>query len=142
MEITVSTPSILFPAISLLLLAFTNRFLALASLIRNLHDRYKAEPDPLVLAQLGNLRNRLLLIRDMQACGVSSLIICVLCIGFVLLGMQTMGLVCFVCSLVLMTMALAMSLREILISCRALEVHLADIEELHMEEDRAWHRHL
>ena len=34
MHIDVSTPSILFPAISLLLLAFTNRFLALANLIQ------------------------------------------------------------------------------------------------------------
>lgn len=142
MEMSASTPSILFPAISLLLLAFTNRFLALANLIRNLHDRYKADPDPLVLAQLGNLRNRLLLIRDMQACGVTSLIICVFCIGFLLLGLQTIGLISFVLSLLLMSLALALSLREILISCRALEVHLADIEELHIDEQRAWHKHL
>lgn len=142
MSIDVSTPSILFPAISLLLLAFTNRFLALASLIRSLHDRYKAEPDPQVLAQLGNLRHRLLLIRDMQACGVCSLVVCILCIGCVLLAFKTAALVSFVVSLVLMFLALALSLREILISCRAMEVHLADIEELHLEETRSWHRHL
>lgn len=141
MHIDVSTPSILFPAISLLLLAFTNRFLALANLIRLLHDRYKEAPDPLVLAQIGNLRNRLLLIRDMQACGVTSLTVCILCIGLVLLKFQAGALVAFVISLVLMFLALALSLREILISTRALETHLADIEELRVE-DEAWHKHL
>ena len=141
MPIDVSTPSILFPAISLLLLAFTNRFLALATLIRTLHDRYKETPDPLVLHQIGNLRNRLLLIRDMQACGVSSLTVCILCIGLVLLGFQAGALIAFVVSLVLMFLALALSLREILISTRALETHLADIEELNVR-DEAWHKHL
>ena len=141
MDIEVSTPSILFPAISLLLLAFTNRFLGLASLIRNLHDQYKQQPDPQILAQLGNLRNRLLLIRDMQACGVCSLAICILCIGLPLLGIKGLGLIAFVISLLLMFLALALSLREILISCRALEVHLADIEEL-KPRDEAWHKHL
>ena len=140
--ISVSTPSILFPAISLLLLAFTNRFLALAALVRNLHDRYIETPDPLVLAQLGNLRNRLLLIRDMQACGVTSLTLCILCIGCVLLGLGTAATVTFIISLVLMFLALALSLREILISCRAVLTHLADIEELQAERDQAWHRHL
>lgn len=140
--ITVATPSILFPAISLLLLAFTNRFLALATLVRSLHDRYKEAPDPLVLAQLGNLRNRLLLIRDMQACGISSLTICILCILLVLLGHDQAALVSFVVSLVLMFIALALSLREVLISCRAVETHLADIEELQVARDEAWHKHL
>ncbi|MBA4152192.1 MAG: DUF2721 domain-containing protein [Acinetobacter sp.] len=141
MMIDLGTPSILFPAISLLLLAFTNRFLGLASLIRSLHDRYKDQPDPLILSQLGNLRNRLLLIRDMQACGVCSLTVCIVCIGFVLLDMQTAAIVSFIISLLLMFVAMAMSLREILISCRALEMHLADIEELRPEDAKGW-RHL
>ena len=140
--ISVGTPAILFPAISLLLLAFTNRFLALAALVRNLHDRYKEAPDPLVLAQLGNLRNRLLLIRDMQACGVSSLTICILCIGCVLLGLERAATFSFIVSLALMFLALALSLREILISCRAVETHLADIEELQAARDQSWHKHL
>lgn len=140
MSIDVSTPALLFPAISLLLLAFTNRFLALASLIRTLHDRYKAAPDPLVLAQIGNLRTRLLLIRDMQACGVLSLVVCILCMGLVLLDFRLSALISFVISLVLMFLSLVLSLREILMSTRALETHLADIEELNVLE-KTWHRH-
>ena len=58
-----TTPAVLFPAISLLLLAYTNRFLGLAALIRSLHDRYQEEPDSLIAAQIGNLRYRVLLIR-------------------------------------------------------------------------------
>lgn len=140
MSIDVSTPALLFPAISLLLLAFTNRFLALASLIRTLHDRYKAAPDPLVLAQIGNVRTRLLLIRDMQACGVLSLVVCILCMGLVLLQFAWLALISFVISLVLMFLSLVWSLREILMSTRALETHLADIEELDVRE-KTWHRH-
>jgi len=87
------------------------------------------------------LRNRLLLIRDMQACGVLSLAICILCIGLLLLGFKGAGVVAFVVSLLLMFLALALSLREVLISCRALEVHLADIEEL-KPRDEPWHKHL
>ena len=141
MHIEASTPSILFPAISLLLLAFTNRFLALAGLVRTLHDRYKAEPDPVVLAQMGNLRKRLLLIRDMQACGVLSLGVCIFCIVLVLLGLQTAAMTAFLTSLTLMLLALTLSLREILISCHAVEKHLEDIEELNVRNE-AWHKHL
>ncbi|REH36876.1 uncharacterized protein DUF2721 [Paraperlucidibaca baekdonensis] len=134
MDINVSTPSILFPAISLLLLAFTNRFLALANLIRQLHDQYKLRPEPALLAQMAHLQQRLLLIRNMQACGVASLVMCIICIGLVLLSQPLLALVSFVLSLLLMLASLALSLREILISYRALAMHLADIEELHDQQ--------
>ncbi|MBX7235529.1 MAG: DUF2721 domain-containing protein [Caldilineales bacterium] len=67
MELTLTTPALLFPAISLLLLAYTNRFLTLASLIRDLYARYKAQPDPRIKGQLANLRYRIVIIRNMQA---------------------------------------------------------------------------
>lgn len=52
MELTLTTPALLFPALSLLLLAYTSRFLTLANLIRELHRRYQTEPDPAVAGQL------------------------------------------------------------------------------------------
>ena len=58
MDITLTTPALLFPTVSLLMLAYTNRFLALASVIRNLHDRYKAEDDENLLGQIANLKYR------------------------------------------------------------------------------------
>jgi hypothetical protein len=39
-QLSLTTPALLFSAISLLLLAYTNRFLAYASVVRNLHARY------------------------------------------------------------------------------------------------------
>jgi hypothetical protein len=72
MEITLTTPAILFPAVSLLMLAYTNRFLAIASIIRVLHSRYKAEGNAVVRRQIENLRARLGLIRKMQTFGISS----------------------------------------------------------------------
>ncbi|NLD99070.1 MAG: DUF2721 domain-containing protein, partial [Fibrobacter sp.] len=67
MEITLSTPALLFPAISLLLLAYTNRFLALAALVRQLHGQYQQHPDDILFGQINNLRRRLKIIRNMQA---------------------------------------------------------------------------
>ena len=69
MELTLSTPALLFPAISLLLLAYTNRFLTLANLMRDLYARYRADPDPRIKGQLLNLRYRIGIIRNMQFFG-------------------------------------------------------------------------
>src|SRR6266508_2513047 len=78
MEITLTTPALLFPAISLLMLAYTNRFLTLATIIRNLHDRYKNEANDNLLGQIANLRFRIYIIRNMQIFGVLSLLFCVI----------------------------------------------------------------
>lgn len=129
MEITLTTPALLFPAISLLLLAYTNRFLALASLIRSLHDRYaSSECDPVILEQIRNLRRRITLIRRMQTLGIASLLLCVLCMFVLFAGQQLVGKVLFGISLVLMMASLGTSLREIQISIGALDLELSDIE--------------
>jgi hypothetical protein len=85
MEITLTTPALLFPAVSLLLVAYTNRFLALGSRIRNLHAQYKSTPDIILSSQIIILRKRVVLIRNMQFLGVASLFLCVLCM-FLLFG--------------------------------------------------------
>ena len=69
---TLTTPGLLFPAISLLLLAYTNRFLVLAQLIRELNAREGESIRPVVVAQITNLRKRIKLIRTMQVYGVGS----------------------------------------------------------------------
>jgi hypothetical protein len=128
MEITLTTPALLFPAISLLLLAYTNRFLALAALIRDLHARYKASPDELIIRQIGNLRYRVVLIRNMQAAGVLSLLLCVLCMFVLFAGEITAGKVIFGISLILLIVSLAISVHEILVSINALTLQLSDLE--------------
>lgn len=128
MEFSLTTPALLFPAISLLLLAYTNRFLHLANLIRQLHAQHKQKPDALIIAQIGNLRFRLGLIKNMQFCGVSSLFGCVLCMLMLFLGWQNVGKIVFAGALLLMMISLGFSLWEIRLSEFALNLHLSDLE--------------
>lgn len=128
MDINITTPALLFPAISLLMLAYTNRFLTLATLIRDLHSRYKANKDQLIIGQIANLRYRVVLIRNMQACGVLSLLCCVACMFVLFLGWLEVGKWIFGASLVLMAASLVLSLREIQVSVDALNIRLRDLE--------------
>lgn len=129
MELTLTTPALLFPAISLLLLAYTNRFLTLANLIRELHRSYKAAPDPIIKAQLKNLRYRVVLIRNMQFHGVLSFFLCVLCMFVLFAGRADIAKWIFGLSLVLLMVSLALSLREVQVSIDALNLRLSDLEK-------------
>ncbi len=127
---SINTPALLFPAITLLMLAYTNRFLALATLIRNLHSKYKQglEDAELVRAQIHNLKRRMTLIKQMQATGVLSFFFCVLCMLFFYLEYEIVAYSIFGISLVLLLVSLALSLNEIVISTRALDLELRDME--------------
>ena len=130
MEISINTPALLFPAISLLMLAYTNRFLALASLIRNLHANYATHTNKQgVLQQIKNLRLRLRLIRAMQFFGILSLILCVFSMFFVYEQFTMWANSLFALSLVAMLVSLFLSLSEIQISTKALEIELSDLVE-------------
>lgn len=129
MGIDVTTPALLFPAITLLLLAYTNRFLTLATLIRNLHSNYKSNPDDILLGQIENLRKRAYLIKHMQGVGVASLVLCVLCMFLLFAGQEDFGKITFGLSIIVLLISLLLSLREIAISVDALELHLSDIEK-------------
>lgn len=129
MELNLTTPALLFPAISLLLLAYTNRFLTLATIIRNLYDRYHSVPNENLLAQIGNLRYRIYLIRNMQIFGVLSLLFCVISMFALFAGWIVGGQWTFALALILMMMSMAVSLRELQISVGALDLLLADMEQ-------------
>ena len=128
MEITLTTPALLFPAVSLLLLAFTNRFLAIATLIRQLHRNYLEDQKNLVEGQLKNLRKRLYLIRLMQFLGVLSLLLCVLSMFLLYVESRVWGEAVFGVSLVSLLLSLFVSLREIQLSTHALDLELSDME--------------
>lgn len=128
-DLTLTTPGLLFPTVSLLLLAYTNRFLAIAALIRNMVAQYKDSHDPVLLPQIENLKLRVRLIRDMQFLGVSSLFLCVVCMVLLFAGMGRAGAWVFVGSLLLMLASLALSIREIQISIRALQIQLGSLED-------------
>jgi hypothetical protein len=128
MELTLGTPSLLFPAVSLLLLAYTNRFLALASLIRDLQAQYASTHRRSLLAQIDNLRRRVRLIQYMQAAGAGSLLLCVASMFLLFGGLLDGARWLFGSSLVLMMASLALSVREIWISVTALNIQLAEME--------------
>ncbi len=130
MEITFNTPALLFPAISLLLLAYTNRYLALANLIRKLHDEYlKGEKKPMLLKQIKILRVRINMVRQMQALGVFSFLCCVVTMYSVYATWDFAHYV-FAVSLIALLVSLIISLLEISQSTKALEWELSDMEEL------------
>lgn len=121
MLITLTTPAMLFPAVSLLLLAYTNRFVTLASIIRAFDPQRE---DKNTTEQIANLRRRIYLIRRMQEAGVISFFLCVLSMMAIYLEYQQVGSYVFAASLVCLMYSLYLSVREITISCDALELHL------------------
>jgi len=129
MDLDLSSPALLFPTVSLLLLAYTNRFLTLANIVRSLHKQYHDNCEEGVLRQIRNLRARLSLIRWMQAFGVGSLLACTLCMMLIFLKIMVAAEWVFILSLVLMVLSLIYSLREIWKSTQALDIVLSDLEE-------------
>jgi hypothetical protein len=129
MELTLHAPALLFPTVSLLLLAYTNRFLALATLIRNLHAQYKTAPSPHILAQIHNLRRRVKLIRDMQVLGVFSLFLSALCMFLIFRENMLLAKYAFSASLLVLMASLGLSIAELYISIKALNIQLGDMEE-------------
>lgn len=129
MSLDVSTPALLFPAISLLFLSFTNRFLHLAALIRQLHRDWLERGEELLRAQIDNLRRRLALIRAMQLLGAVSLVLCVVSMVAVTAGMQSVAVPAFVLALVLMGGSLGCLCWEVWISGGALKILLNAVEE-------------
>src|SRR5205085_4217023 len=130
MEITFTTPALLFPAISLLLLAYTNRFLALANLVRKLHDEYKrGEQDKIIIRQIHSLRRRIRLVRYMQGLGVFSFVSSVITMYSIYMNWPAAIKYEFALSLLSLLASLIISLFEITMSTKALELELSDIEE-------------
>lgn len=128
-ELSLTTPALLFPAISLLLLAYTNRFLGLASIIRNLYVDYQREQHPHILLQIGNLRTRIILIKWMQFLGVGSLFLCVVAMFQIYTGWRGLAQLSFGISLLSMIASLALSLVELGRSSDALNILLSDLEQ-------------
>lgn len=128
-QLNLTTPALLFSAISLIMLAYTNRFLAYAAVIRNLHDKYLKEKDNSLLRQIQNLKMRLNLTKWMQIFGITSLLLCVLTMFLIYVGEHLFAAYFFGIALILLIVSLALLIKEIQISTQALQHHIADIEE-------------
>ena len=127
-ELTLTTPALLFSAVSLILLAYTNRFLSYAQLVRTLKEQHLQHPSQVTRAQIDNLRRRLHLTRTMQTLGVSSLFLCVVTMFLIYVGLDRLSAYVFGAALLLLIGSLGVSIHEIRISVRALEIHLRDME--------------
>lgn len=128
-ELTLTTPALLFSAISLIMLAYTNRFLAYAAIIRNLSDKYLERKEAVLMRQINNLKLRLNLTRWMQILGISSLLLCVLTMFLIYIDQHNTAVWIFGFALLLLILSLAFLIREIQISTLALEHHLNDMED-------------
>ena len=126
-DLTLTTPTLLFSAISLIMLAYTNRFLAYAAVVRNLHSKYKENHDPTLLRQINNLKKRLNLTRYMQIAGISSLLLCVLTMFLIYIELPAAAIYVFGVALLLLIISLALLIKEIQISTQALYLHISDI---------------
>ncbi len=131
MDISINTPALLFPAISLIMLAYTNRFLALSNRVRNLHDKYaNHENKHIIYGQIKNIRYRLKLIKNMQALGVVTFLSCILCMYLIYIERMLFAHFTFAFSLLTFSVSLLLSLLEIQLSTKALELELSDMEGL------------
>lgn len=127
-QLTLTTPALLFSAISLIMLAYTNRFLAYAAVIRDLHDKYLQKKDKTYIDQIKNIKKRLYLTRSMQIFGITSLLLCVLTMFLIYIQQQALAVWVFGLALILLILSLAVLIMEIQISVKALEHHISDIE--------------
>jgi len=135
-SLTLTTPALLFSAISLIMLAYTNRFLAYAAVIRNLHAVYLDKKDESLLRQIKNLKLRLTLTRWMQIFGIGSLLLCVLTMFLIYIEYKIVAIWLFGIALLLLIISLALLIKEIQISSKALEYHLSDIED-HLKKNKS-----
>ena len=135
-EFTITTPAVLFPAISLLILAYMNKFLAISTLIRKLKDKFVESEDQNILAQLRNLRRRIIIIRNMQWLAVFALFLCVLSMYFIFENQHVTAKNLFIAGMISLLASLFLSLREIHLSIVALGLELNDMEH-HLIEKKS-----
>ena len=135
-EFTLTTPAVLFPAMSLLILAYMNKFLAITTLIRKLKDKFMEKEDENILAQLMNLRRRMIIIRNMQWLAVFALFLCVLSMYFIFENQLVTAKLLFSAGMVFVMCSLFLSLREIHLSVVSIGLELKDMEH-HLKEKKS-----
>ena len=135
-EFTITTPAVLFPAISLLILAYMNKFLAITTLIRKLKDKYIQDEDENLLPQIRNLRRRMIIIRNMQWLAVFALFLSVLSMYFIFENQLFTAKNLFVAGMIFLMFSLFLSLREIHLSVVAIGLELKDMKH-HLKEKKS-----
>jgi F0F1-type ATP synthase assembly protein I len=137
MDITITTPALLFPAISVLFLAYSNRFLAIATRIREQHNLFNKTQSPVAKKQIDSLRLRIHFIVAMQLFAVIGIICCTVAMGLIFYGLQYFGNLTFGMSMIFIVLSLLASISELLISTKALNIELEDMEvKLEIKEQK------
>lgn len=136
-ELNLTTPSLLFSAISLILLAYTNRFLSYASVVRSLNEKYQENPDkdPTTLNQIRNFVLRLRLIRAMQTLGAGSLIFCLAAMFLYFINLTLPAEIFFGIGMIMLACSLGLCIWEVQISTEAISLHLQNIRRRQREQD-------
>ena len=128
MELTLSIPALLFPAISLTMLAYNARYLAIAALIRQLHQKYQETESTAVALQVKQLRKRLTIIKNMQATAIFSFLLAVITMSLIYVELRFWANLIFGISLLALMVSLILSLIEVQLSTKALSIQLEDME--------------
>ena len=128
MELSLSIPALLFPAISLTMLAYNARYLAIAALIRQLHQKYQETESEDLAVQVKQLRSRLSIIKNMQATAIFSFLLAVITMTLIYLEYRFWANLIFGISLFALMVSLILSLIEVQLSTRSLSIQLKDME--------------
>lgn len=133
-DLQLTTPALLFPTISLLLLAYTNRYIAISNRIRLLHSTYKNEVNDLILRQIKILKKRIYLIRNMQLFGIGGMFGAAMTMFLFYFGLDGLAQISFAGSLISILVSISLCSYEIYLSNKALMIQISDIE---MEIDKS-----
>lgn len=128
MELSLSIPALLFPAISLTMLAYNARYLAIAALIRQLHQKYQETASESVVLQVKKLSKRLIIIKNMQATAIFSFLLAVISMALIYWEMPTLAKIVFGASLLALMISLVLSFIEVQLSTKALSIQLKNLE--------------
>ncbi len=128
MQLTLTIPALLFPAVSLTMLAYNARYLAIAALIRQLHKQFEETQASPLKRQIESLGKRLNIIKNMQASAIGSFLLSAVSMFLIYVEMNVWANIIFGISLVLLMVSLVLSLIEVQLSTRALEIQLRNMK--------------
>ncbi|MEM9646955.1 MAG: DUF2721 domain-containing protein [Bacteroidota bacterium] len=129
MQLSLSIPALLFPAISLTMLAYNARYLAIAALIRQLHKQYLEEDSQPLKKQIEQLRRRLRIIKNMQASAIISFLLSAVTMFLIYVELNFWANIIFGISLIALMVSLLLSLIEVQLSTKALGIQLSNMEK-------------
>lgn len=122
----ISTPALVFPALSVLMLAYTNKFIAISKRVRTLHSDHQLNPSPKIHSQIKVMLKRMSYIRNMQITALSGFSSNLLSIAFIFMGFNTIALIFFTLGLLLVLISLIICIIEIYTSTETMALLLED----------------